>query len=107
MGKGVIKGALAEELRNSLRMQKEYEEALRSLPKGCISIKERRGHKYCYLVRRIGKKVKYVYKGKLSDKEKKKYEEAKQLRKKYRNLLSKVKKQIKFLRSTLRGKEAI
>ena len=35
------------------------------------------------------------------------YEEAKKLRAKYRNLLSQVKKQIKYLRGALRGKESI
>ena len=107
MRRGVIKGALAEELENSLRMKREYEKAIRKLPKGCIAIKERRGHKYCYLALRKGKKVKYIYKGKLPEDEIRKYREVKKLRAKYRKLLSQVKKQIKFLRGSLRGKEAI
>lgn len=105
--RGVIKGALSEELQNSLRMRKEYEQALQRLPKGCLVAKHIRGREYHYLVHRSGKKVKYIYKGKVSSKEKEKYEEAKILRAKYRKLLSRVKKQIKFLRSSLRGKEAI
>ena len=105
--KGVIKGALAEELENSLRMKKEYEKALQNLPKGCIAVKKIKGHEYCYLAKRVGKKVKYIYKGKLSREEKKKFAEEKHLRAKYRKLLSQVKKQIKFLRSTLRGKETV
>jgi ABC-type phosphate transport system auxiliary subunit len=105
--RGVIKGVLKEELQNSMRMKKEYEQALKNLPQGCLAVKKIRGHKYYYLVRRIGKKVKYIYKGKISEEERKKYLEAKQLRAKYRKLLSQVKKQIRFLRSSLRGKEAI
>ena len=35
--RGVIKGVLAEELQNSLRMKKGYEEALRRLPQGCLA----------------------------------------------------------------------
>ncbi|MBI5874160.1 MAG: hypothetical protein HZB36_08530 [Candidatus Omnitrophica bacterium] len=105
--RGVIKGVLAEELENSLRMKKEYEEALGKLPKGCLAIKKIRGHEYYYLVKRIDKKVKYIYKGKISEEEKKKYGEAKELQAKYKKLLSQVKKQIRFLRSSLRGKEAI
>lgn len=105
--RGAIKGVLAEELENSLRMKKEYENALASLPKGCLVVKEIKGHEYCYLVKRADKKVQYIYKGKLSEKEKKQYEEAKILRAKYRKLLSQVNKQIKFLRSSLRGKEPI
>lgn len=105
--RGVIKGVLAEELENSIRMRKEYEEALRKLPRGCLAAKEIRGHKYYYLVRRINNKVKYIYKGKTSGEDIKKHEKIKMLRAKYRKLLSQVKKQIRFLRSSLRGKESI
>jgi len=105
--RGVIKGVLAEELENSIRMKKEYEAALNKLPKGCLAIRKIRGHEYYYLVKRINKKVKYIYKGKLSSEEKKKYDETKKMRAKYRRLLSQVKKQIRFLRSSLRGKEAV
>jgi hypothetical protein len=104
---GVIKGVLKEELENSLRMKKEYEKALNELPKGCIAEKKIRGHSYYYLAQRVGKKVKYAYKGKISEAERNKYQEAKVLRAKYRKLLSQVKKQVKFLKGTLRGKESI
>ncbi len=105
--RGVIKGVLAEELENSLRMKKEYEEALRRLPQGCLAKRRIRGHDYFYLVKRVDNKVKYIYKGKVSEEEIKKYEEAKVMRAKYRKLLSQVKKQIRFLRGSLRGKEAV
>ena len=105
--RGVIKGALAEELQNSLRMEKEYLAALGKLPKGCLSIKKIKGHKYYYLVSREKGKLKYVYKGQIPKDQVKKYKEVKEYRAKYRKLLSQVKKQIKYLRSSLRGKEAI
>lgn len=105
--RGVIKGVLAEELENSLRMKKEYEEALRRLPQGCLAKRKIKGHDYFYLVKRVDNKVKYIYKGKVSEEEIKKYEEAKVMRAKYRKLLSQVKKQIRFLRGSLRGKEAV
>ena len=105
--RGVIKGVLAEELGNSLRMKREYEDALRGLPQGCLAKRKIRGHEYFYLVKRVDKKVKYIYKGKVSEEEIKKYEEAKVMRAKYRKLLSQVKKQIRFLRGSLRGKEAV
>ncbi len=104
---GVIKGVLKEELENSLRMKKEYEKALSELPKGCLSEKKIKGHSYYYLVKRVGKKIKYIYKGKISKGERDKHQEAKILRAKYKKLLSQIKKQIKFLRGTLRGKESI
>ncbi|MFC1708760.1 hypothetical protein ACFL2J_01695 [Candidatus Omnitrophota bacterium] len=105
--KGVIKGVLAEELQNSLRMKKEYKLALGKLPKGCLSLKKIKGHKYYYLVKREKGKLKYIYKGQLSEDQIKKYKEIKNYRAQYRKSLSKLKKQIKFLRSSLRGKAAV
>jgi len=105
--RGVIKGVLAEELENSLRMQNDYASALNKLPQGCLVQKKIRGHVYYYLVKRQGKRIVYVYKGKSSPEEIKKFNEAKRLRVKYRNSLSKVKKQVRFLKGALRGKEPI
>lgn len=105
--RGVIKGVLAEELQNSLRMKGGYEKALKNLPQGCLAEKRIKGHSYYYLVKRVDRKVNYIYKGKISEEEKQKYLEAVKLRAKYRKLLSRVKKQIKFLKGALRGKEAI
>lgn len=104
---GVIKGVLKEELDNSIQMQKDYEKELSKLPKGSLVKKRIKGHEYYYLVIREGRKVKFIYKGKVSEEEIKKYREAKKYRAKYRKLLSQVKKQIKFLRSALRGKESV
>jgi hypothetical protein len=77
------------------------------LPKGSLIKKKVKGHEYYYLLSREHGKVKFVYKGKVSEEEIKKYREAKEYRAKYRKLLSQVKKQIRFLRSTLRGKESV
>ncbi len=104
---GVIKGVLREELENSLQMKKDYERELAKLPKGSLIKKKIKGHEYYYLLLREKGKVKFIYKGKVSEEEVKKHEEAKEYRAKYRNLLSQVKKQIRFLRSTLRGKESV
>ncbi|MBC8488221.1 MAG: hypothetical protein H8D45_19505 [Bacteroidetes bacterium] len=101
----VIKGVLEEELQNSLRMKKHYEKALKELLKGCLVEKKIRGHKYYYLAVRESKKVKFIYKGKISEGEKEKYMEAKKLRAKYRKLLSQANKQIAFLKKALNGKE--
>ena len=105
---GIIKGALKEELQNSLRMKKSYERELAKLPQGSLIKKKIKGRYYYYLLLRKDGKVKFIYKGKnVSADEIKKYKEAKVYRGKYRKLLSQVKKQIRFLRSSLRGKEAI
>jgi hypothetical protein len=103
----VIKGVLKEELANSLRMKRSYERELAGLPKGCLVRKTIKGHQYYYLQIRNRGKVKFIYKGKVSGQEVEKYKQAKQYRAKYRKLLSEVKKQIRFLRSVLRGKEPV
>ncbi|MBI5399209.1 hypothetical protein HZB07_01135 [Candidatus Saganbacteria bacterium] len=104
---GVIKGVLKEELENSERMKKSYERELANLPKGSLVKKQRRGRFYFYLILREKGKVKSIYKGKVSTEALDKYNQAKAYRAKYRKLLSQVKKQIRFLRSTLRGKESV
>jgi len=103
----VLKGVLKEELANSLGMQKNYERELAKLPQGSLVKKTIKGRNYYYLVSRIGGKVVFAYKGKVSDEEVREYKKAKEYRAKYRKLLSETKKQIKFLRSTLRGKEPV
>ncbi len=101
----VIKGVLEEELQNSLRMKNQYEEELKKLPKGALIEKDIKGKKYYYLAVRENDKVKFNYKGKISKEERIKYIEAKELRAKYRKLLSQIKKQISFLKKALNGKE--
>ncbi len=103
----VLKGVLKEELDNSLAMKKDYERELAKLPKGSLIKKKIRGREYFYVVRRDNGKVKFIYKGKVSEDRQRKYKNAKELRARYRKLLSEVKKQIRFLRSTLRGKEPV
>ena len=100
----VIKGVLEEELQNSIRMKRLYEKALNELPKGSLVEKIIKGHKYYYLAVRESDRVKFIYKGKISEEEKNKYMEAKKLRAKYRKLLSQLKKQIVFLKKALSGK---
>jgi hypothetical protein len=101
----IIKGVLEEELQNSLRMKKQYEKALGELPNGSFVEKDIKGHKYLYLAVREGDKVKFEYKGKLSEQKRKKYLEVKELRAKYRKNLSQIKKQVSFLKKALNDKE--
>jgi hypothetical protein len=102
-----IKGVLKEELQNSLEMKRDYKRELEKLPKGVLIKKIIRGHEYYYLIRREGGKVRFDYKGKPSSEEIKQYEEAKKLRKKYRQLLSQVNKQIKYLSGILRDRKSV
>jgi hypothetical protein len=103
----VLKGVLKEELDNSLLIKGDYEKELAKLPKGSLVKKKIKGHEYYYLVVRESGKIRFEYRGKVSKEEIKKYKEAKEYRAKYRHLLSMVKKQIRFLRSALRGKESV
>ena len=100
----VIKGVLEEELQNSLRMKNLYEKTIKELSKGSLVEKNIRGHKYYYLAIREKSKVKFVYKGKMPEKERKKYLEAKIMRAKYRKLLFQINKQIAFLKKALNEK---
>ena len=104
----VIKSVLREELRNSLRMKARYERELAKLPRGSLVKRNIKGHEYYYLVFREGGKVRSVYKGKaVPEREQQKYEEAKKLRAKYRQAVSQLRKQIRFLERALRGREDV
>lgn len=103
----IIKGVLKEELANSLKMQKDYLRQLAKLPKGALVKKIIKGREYYYLAFREDGKVKYVYKGKVSDKDIENYKQIKDYRAKYRKLLSEIKQQIQFLRKVLHGKKSV
>ncbi len=102
-----IKGVLREELDNSEHMKARYEEELAALPKGSLAKRLINGNEYYYLVYREDGKVRSAYRGKSSPAEIALYRDAKQKRAQYRNQLSKVKKQIRYLKGALRGREAI
>ena len=101
----IVKSVLEEKLKSSLRMQSEYEKTLAALPRGVLVRKFVKGHQYCYLMTREGSKVRFEYKGKLFGKEIARFDEIKKERTKYRRLLIDVKRQIAFLRRTLRDRE--
>lgn len=103
---GIIKGVLKEELENSHGMQKSYKEEIAKI-KGCLIRKKIGRHFYYYLAKRQGNKIKFIYKGPISEKVKVEYTKQRRLLKKYKMLLSKVNNQIKFLKRALRGKEAV
>lgn len=96
-----IKGVLAEELENSKRLLKQREELLARLPKGSLVAKKIKGGVFHYLAVREGGKVKFHYKGRLSEAEVAKYEDAKKLRKQYAGQVAKLKGQVKFLERAL------
>ena len=103
---GVIKGVLKEELENSRDMLKRYQEEIAKI-KGCLIRKKIGKRYYYYLVKRQGKKVKFIYKGPISEEVKKAYVKQRKMLNKYRKLFLQVKNQIKFIRRALRGKETV
>ncbi|MBI2496228.1 MAG: hypothetical protein HYW10_06720 [Candidatus Omnitrophica bacterium] len=99
----VIKSVLKEELINSQRMQRRYEQALRGLGKGSLVKKRIGGHAYYYLAAREGRRVRFRYLGKLSAKERQGRLAQHRQRGQYRRLLREVTQQIRFLERSLRG----
>ena len=103
---GVIKDLLKEELENSIRLREDYKEALKKHPGGSIIKKEIKGHIYCYVAFRDGKKIRFIYRGKkLSADDLRKHKESKRLRIKYKSLINKLNKRIQYLKKALHGKE--
>ena len=103
-----IKAILKRELINCIRLKKKYEDQLSNLPPGSLIKKKIKGNEYYYIVLREQGNVKFIYKGKDVSKDLiKEYSRAKELRKKYKKNLSQIKKQIKFVKDSLRGKELI
>ena len=99
----VIRDVLKEELSNSRRMKRRYEQALRRLGKGSLVMKRIGGHSYYYLAMREGRRVRFRYLGKLSAQERQARLAQHRQRGQYRRLLREVKQQIRFLERSLRG----
>ena len=98
-----LKGLLEEELENSIRIEKSYEDALRSFPRGSLAKKKINGHYYYYLFYRESQgKVKSRYLGKLSEIQVKELEEQIQKRRNYEKLMREAARQIIYLRKVIR-----
>ena len=103
---GVIKGVLREELGNSIDLVNRYREEIAKI-KGCLVRKKIGKRYYYYLAKRQGKKIKFIYKGPISEEIKKVYSRQRKMLSKYKKLLQKSKMQVTFIKRALRGKEAI
>jgi hypothetical protein len=103
---GVIKGVLKEELANSLHMLKRYQEESAKI-KGVL-VRKKIGQKYYYyLAKRQGEKVKFIYKGPASQAVREAYLKQRKRLEQYKKFIFQVKKQIRFIRKALRGKESV
>ena len=103
---GVIKGVLKEELINSLDLVNRYQEEITKI-KGCLIRKKIGKRYYYYLAKRQGKKIKFIYKGPISEEIRKAYSQQRKMLDKYKKLLLTSKRQVTFIKRALRGKEAI
>lgn len=98
----IMKGLAREELENSMRIKKNYEDAIKGLPKGSLSKKRINGREYYYLFyRESPNKVRSRYLGKLSDEEAKEYQEKIRKRRAYEKLVREARQQIAFFRRVL------
>ena len=102
-----IKDVLKEELTNSLRMAQDYERVLAELPPGSLVRKRIKGRYFYYLVFRQGAKVKTTYLGRLTRDQVREYKEKTAKRRRLKARLAQVRKQIRYLRSTLRGRYTV
>ena len=102
---GAIRGVLEEEFERLKELSKKYKEMIASLPKGSISIKERRGHPYAYLAFREKGKVRFEYLGKAPSARVKELEKEIESRRRYESLLRKVEKDRKEVERAIHGRK--
>ena len=100
----IIKGILEEELERLKELSVFYEEKISEAVRGSISVKERGGKRYLYLVRREDKKVIFDYVGKDSPEVRNALNERIRQRKEYQAKLRQVKENLKEVKRSLRGK---
>lgn len=100
----IVHDVLVEDLEYSIEREKFFQEKYQELPAGCLAPKKINGHIYYYLARRENGKVKTEYLGKLSDEEIEEYEKKIARRKKYKEAVKQIQKEIKYLRRLLRVK---
>ncbi len=101
----ILKNFLQEELRNSLELKLSCEQQLKDLPRGALVPKEIRGHRYYYLIVRVGDRVQSLYKGKLPKNEIKKHLAVRNKRAQIRALLAQSNRRILFLRKVLHDRQ--
>ncbi|MBU1864117.1 MAG: hypothetical protein KKH94_10675 [Candidatus Omnitrophica bacterium] len=105
---GAIKDVLKEELANAIRIKKDYQRLLGVYKGGSFIRKEIRGHRYYYLAFRDRNGVRFVYKGKVLSKENRdELKKSCRLRKKYKELIKKLDRRIRYLRKVVNGKEDV
>jgi len=96
-----VRGVLRDELANALRKLASFEKVQRAQPRGSLVEKRIKGRSYFYLAFREGRKVRFVYKGKLTPNVIAQYRDLKNMRARYRSILADLRYQIAYLKRAM------
>jgi hypothetical protein len=100
-----IKGILREEYERLNALCRKYRDKVGELPKGCASIKTRRGLQYLYLASRKGGKVSFQYIGSAAAENARAVLKKIEQRKNYENKLKQVRKDLWEIQKALHGRK--
>jgi hypothetical protein len=100
-----LKSVLKEEQQRLLSLAERYRDQLGGLPRGCVSIKNRKGLQYLYLASRKSGKVCFEYMGPLSSEQARDILKKIEQRNKLKEKLKQVKKDLRELDKALSGKK--
>lgn len=98
----IVLGVLQDELERNQRMQSRYQKEIDQLPKGALFKRSIKGHQYLYLNYRDKKKVVSKYLGKLDAIEVEDIQKRVSERKRYEDLLKKLRDEENILTKALR-----
>lgn len=100
-----VKGILKEEYERLSVLSAKYRDKVGALPRGCVSIKNRKGLQYLYLACRKGGKVCFDYVGPVSSDNAQSILKKIEQRKKYEDKLKQVKKDLREIEKALHGRK--
>ena len=100
-----IKGILREEYERLNALSRKYHDKVGELPRGCASIKNRRGLRYLYLAARKGGRISFQYIGPASSENARAVLKQIEQRKNFENKLKQIKKDIREIQKALHGRK--
>ncbi len=100
-----LKNIVKEEHRRLQALRRKYNDKIKALPKGAVSIKKRNKSEYLYLASRRGGKVKFDYIGSVGSKNACKTLEQVKSRKDYELKLKQVKGDLRQIEKVIRGRK--
>lgn len=100
-----LKSVLREEQQRLASLLEQYRHQLEGFPKGCVSIKNRKGLHYLYLACRKNGKVCFEYIGPISSKQSQDRLEKIEQRNKLKEKLKQVKKDLHEMEKALSGRK--